>query len=787
MNPKALYIGLFFLAVQSIFAQADSLLIVETSLAAGFYEEGFELELMANDPEATIYYTLDGSAPLRGAKKYEEPIQIEKTTVLKAVAKKEKEESKAIVATFFVDEPKTQLPIISISIKPSILFNYGTGLFRKGPKASKSFPYKGANFYSKREYACRVEIFESDKERVFAGTLGLKVFGGMSRIFPQKSLALYARKKYGNKWIRHPIFPNRKLKKYKRLVLRNSGSDYGETHFRDGFITGLADEAGLPVQAYRPSLVYINGRYWGVMNIREKLTKHYFQQHFDHDKDSIDLMEHSRYVQAGSRSHYQMMQRYMQRHNLAEEEHYEAVRQMMDVQNFMEYYIFQIYMDNQDAGGNIKYWRPQADTGRWRWVLFDTDFGFGHYSKGGYHFNSVNFHTKANGPKWPNPPWSTVNLRMLLKNEGFKKQFVQRFCDRMNGVFQPQYVLNRIDSMVAVIKPEMDRHWLRWGLNPEDWAFRVEQMREFAVKRPAYVRKHLHQKFPELGEPVQLKIEVKGKGHLQLNEVIAIGDTFSGWYFKELEVYLKADAYFGSQFSHWEWNGQKIEGRFLHLNFNQTENQLKAVFKKGEHPKAKQLIINEISPRDTLVSDWVEFYNSTDEDLNLENWYLLDEKDNKYVFPNITIKGKSYLVLCQDIQKFRKVFKVQENVLTGLNFGLGAKSDRLELYTPDGEPVDSVAYDIGKSKDSILLVLALRDFESDNSNFKKNWKYDKYGGSPASMNPHYLKWKNKAASAAGEGDNLNSFMDAVMVALYTVGGFVLILILMIIFRKRKLT
>src|SRR5690606_38078557 len=133
-------------------------------------------------------------------------------------------------------------------------------------------------------------------------------------------------------------------------------------------------------------------------------------------------------------------------------------------------------------------------------------------------FNSLQFHTASNGPVWPNPPWSTFNLRMLLKNEDFKTRFVTRFCDRMNTVFRPDYVIARIDSMVHVIAPEMPRHWARWGLTPSHWTEKIEKMRVFAAKRPEYMRKFLQDKFPEIGSPVRLLVTIEKGGHLMLND-----------------------------------------------------------------------------------------------------------------------------------------------------------------------------------------------------------------------------------------------------------------------------
>ncbi len=763
---------------------------LSVSVPGGFYKAPVMVELDFEEKNAKIYYTLDGKTPSASATLYEKPIKIISTQTLQAVAIFEKEKRSQILnQSYFIGERSSVFPIISITVNPPLFYDPVNGLMKRGPRSAKEFPFKGANFYSNKEIISHVEIFEApdsagNRNSVFAGRMGLSIFGGVSRIFPQKSFALYARSEYGSSHIEYPIFPDLPLNKYKRLVLRNSGSDFGETHFRDAFITSLGKEMGLEVQAYRPSIAFVNGRYHGVMNIREKLTKHYFEEHFNINADSIDLLESKGYVKSGSRKQYDRLQSYLSKNDLSENRHFREVEKLMDIDNFIEFQVIQIYSDNQDAGGNIKFWREQKPNARWRWILFDTDFGFGHYSKGGYTFNTLKMQTEESDVNWPNPDWSTFNMRMLMKNEEFRERFLTRFCDRMNSTFVAERLVGRIDSMANYIKPEMARHWQRWGLNPADWEFRVNQMKEFSLKRSAYMKRFLKEKFGEFGHEVRLNVTINNGGHLLLNSVVPIRDSFSGFYFKKLKVNLTAQPYFGFRFSHWEKEGQKTAtAKSIKIEFDKDIINVKAVFVRGEHPMAKQIIINEISCRDTFSGDWIEFYNSTDQDLNLNGWVMKDGDLNQFVFPNAVIRKKSFLVLCREKEKFKKVYPKAMNLINGMNFGLGAKSDKVELYSPDGEPVDSVGYKIGKSKDTTYLVLVLRDFESDNGDFERNWKYERKGGSPGAANPVYLYWKNQSKSASDDGENLEQFMKAVRVGLIFTAVFILSALCFIGLRK----
>lgn len=765
--------------------------ILSSTVPSGFYNKSISLLLETNRKDALIYYSTDGSIPSKKSEKYSGPLYFSKTVNLQAIAiDKKGKKSELLTRIYLIAEPNTNFPIINLTVNPSALFDNRSGLFKKGNNASSEHPYYGANYYSKREIPCYMEFIESPdtsgkRALVFSGKLGFSIFGGVSRVFPQKSIALYARSNYGPSYITHQVFPELKYQKYKRLVLRNSGSDYGETHFRDAFITSMGKQMGLDVQAYRPALVYINGRYWGILNIREKLSKFYFEQHYDIGRDSIDLLENRFYEKAGSRKHYQKMQAFMGKNDLSVQENFDKVAQMMDVDNFMEYQIIQIYIDNQDAGGNVKFWRPQKPDGKWRWVLFDTDFGFGHYSKGGYKFNTLKMFTASDGPVWPCPPWSTFNLRMLLKNEDFKTKFISRFCDRLNSTFEGRAVIARIDSMAARIKPELPRHWKRWELNPKDWEFRVNQMKEFALKRPAFMRYFLQKMFPEIGEEVQVFIDIDGAGKIILNEVVDIKKAFKGYYFQNLRIELKAEPYFDNLFSHWEINGQKAgNNRRLELGFDSEKINIKAVFVKGISKDVNKMIINEISCRDSNSGDWIEFYNNSNTDLNVKGWTVIDESKNSFVFPDVVIPAKDYLVVCKEEEKFRKMFPDKINFIGKLGFGLGAKRDRIEVYDGLGLPIDSVSYNVGASKDSVFLSLALRDFESDNSNFKRNWKYDKKGGSPGKINPQYLQWTNQSKSASDDGTDLNRYMKTVWAALYFFVGAIVFSLIILLFRKQ---
>jgi hypothetical protein len=730
-----IFIGFIGLLPLPVLASKPDTIILTASLPSGKYGGTQKLELSTNCATCAIHFTTDGSEPTQASRRYSGPIRIDSNTVIVACAYKSDGQKSAPLGLSYIFNEPTRYPVVSIIINENELFSPASGLFVRGFRGSGSFPYNGANYKSNRQVAAHIDFFERDGSHAFGGACLFKIFGGVSRMFPQKSIALEADEKRGTKRFKHQIFPDRDIKSFKHIVLRNSGSDFGGTHIRDGFITSLGYDMGLEVQAFRPAVVYINGKYWGIYNIREKINKHYFVGNFGLDKDSVDLMLHNSERVAGKKQHYEAMQNYMRNNDMSLQKHADYIGTQMDVSNFIDYEIVQIFIDNQDAGGNIKYWRPQRAGGRWRWVLYDTDFGFGHYGTG-YKSNALAFHTATNGPSWPNPPWSTFNLRMLLRYDGYRDAFVTRFLDRMNTTLSPTHTIPRLEKMVEYLRPELNRHLKRWDLDEKRWTNEIKAMREFAIQRPAYMRQHLRAMFPHVGRDVRLKIEIKGSANVVLNEVINIESVgFEGIYFAGLPVELEAKNGVDWQFSHWEAQGKRVDGAKLKLKFGQdTLTVVRAIFIEGRHPQAQKVVINEIAMSDAAAGDWVELYNPSRDSVFLGGWQLKDQSNTVFTLPNIGLQAGGYIVVVQKAKKFKAAYpQCKATIIVGdFNFGLDRRKDEVWLFDAVGQPVDSVGYDLPNIEKGANLFLALRDPLNATT---ENWQLDMIAGSPAAANP----------------------------------------------------
>jgi len=717
---------------------------VEFSHQAGYYKEGFKLEL--NTPGGRIHYTLDGSTPTRRSPKYSGPISIDKSVVIRAAAYSGRRKSKLHARTFLIDEPSTTFPTVSVAINPELLFDPNKGLYVQGPNAIDSLWQKdGANFWSRKELRAHVEFFEADgKCEINTGT-GFRLFGGVSRLFPQKSMTLVARDRYGKKHFKHKIFGKDGFKKHKFLVLRNSGSDWGKTGFRDAYITSLVEDWDLDIQDYRPAQVYLNGQYWGIYNIREKINRHFLEDYHDVDKDSLDLLEHKYNLKRGGRQHYLKMLRYLGKNSMADADNYKYIQSQMEVDNFIDYQIAQIFIDNRDAGGNIKYWRPQQSNGRWRWVLYDTDWGFGLHFGSAYKFNSLAFHTQPDGPDWPNPPWSTFILRKLLANESFKLKFINRFCDRMNTSLSAEFTLNRLDEFLKIYEPEVDRQLERWNLKSWEREEQLKRMKTFAKNRPDYMRKHLKEYF-DLGDGSEVVVSSTKGGHVVLNDFIKIGSkSFYGEYFQGIPINLKVIPEHGFRFSHWEGIGssENENEKTLELSFSADKDKMfvKAVFTPFSHPLAGEIIINEISPRDKEAGDWVELFNKSEVAISLKNWMFTDSK-NTFRIPDVSLPPNEHLILCQNDEAFSAVYPGVKNHIGSFGFGLNKKGEQLALYDHLGASVDSVKYAVDPLDTIFTVGLLLPHLDNGDP---ENWKIELGQGTPEAMNPQFLQSSIQAA------------------------------------------
>ena len=739
MRPRVYCFPLFACSLllfgANLFAQDKGVhpLKVQFSKAGGFYQQEVMVALSVPLGGGTIYYTADGSLPSeKSSYRYQVPIRIQRTTVIRAFAVVGRHKGKETAQTYFVNEPPSTLPVLSIASTPGALFDPDKGLFMDGNHVLEGPMKQGANFWFLKELMVHFEIYEPNGECVFSSRTGMRMFGGNSRLFPQKSLAIIVKKKYGEDAIRHPIFGAQGLKKFKYLVLRNSGSDWGKSHFRDALSDRLSEGLDVDHQAYQPARVYINGKYWGIFNMREKINREYLSKHHKVGKDDFDLIEHLETVHSGTLDGYRGLVQRLEQSSLADSATYEWFKTQVDVDNFMNYNIIESYCGNTDMWLNVKYWRLHSPEGRWRWLLYDTDFGFGLHDSTSYKVNMFPLMTQANGTTWPNPPWSTFMFRKATESGNFNRHFVNRCADFLNTNYEPNHVIAVIDSFQQQLQPEMKMHLHRWNLSEKEWLRQVSAMRSFARLRPDYMRQHLSQFFG-VGNVVTLQTTSGKGGRIVVNDNLTIRDTFEGKYFEGCPILLRAVPEEGYAFDHWQAEGGLTSTKRVLKLAIKGGLKVKAVFKEYEALEAEKVVINEVSVNDRESGDWVELYNRSGAEVNLSGWTLENGK-SRFKIPSLTLQSKDYLILCRDSSMFMKKFPRISNMAGNLPFGCKKVRDELFLYSNEEVLIDRAKYDVEPS-DSIYTVQLLTP-TSDNADCK-NWVICDGHGTPGAANTIY--------------------------------------------------
>jgi hypothetical protein len=423
----------------------------------------------------------------------------------------------------------------------------------------------------------------------------------------------------------------------------------------------------------------------------------------------------------------------------------DEVESQIDIESFIDYFASQIFYANHDwPGNNIRYWKTTDPGSKWRWIMYDTDFGMGG-SSGNATSNSLAAATEPNGSGWPNPPWSTLLLRKLLENTGFRNQFVNRFADLMNSTFLPERVVKAIDEKSSAISGEISAHLQKWkGGSLAGWQANIQVMRSFANGRPGYVFTHIKQKFGFQAQQIITVNTDSVAGTIQLNSLKLKSFPWKGSYFPDVPVTLTAMPNAGYRFLKWE--GVTANSNKQTITVSPKANlALTAIFESdGSH--YDNIVINEISFNNDVQpdpGDWIEIYNKGKEDIDVSGWKLTDsDSTHQFIFaPNTWIKSNNYLVVSNNLTKMEAVFGAVKNLTGTFSFGLGNQTDAVRLYSQYNQLIDEVSYSNvtpWKSFDlTKLWSLELSNPSKDNSS-ALNWVFSTGNGTPGMHNSTYI-------------------------------------------------
>lgn len=540
------------------------------SAGSGFYDQPLSLNVSPPVPVGgqaapEVRYTLDGSEPSKTSPLWNGPLSLgsrqgtadvlaliqgtstvnqhtdgwkpprgegRKAWVVRARAFRDGALPSPVVSrTFFVgpDAKRTDgLAVISLMSAPDGLFNYQTGIYMLGKifddyvKAHPGEPLTGhtpAN-YTQRGAAwrreCAVDFFEPGAAAsAWSAPAWLDIKGQSSRSFRQKTFGLdFTSTEPPENAVGYELFPGRRkmgdgspLTVFQHLRLRNFGNDWAYASMRDGFCQQMAGGLGLDTSAWRPVSVFLDGEYWGILEMREEEDPVYFAAHYGVDPDEVAILNGDGSVEEGTAADTQAfvaLRTYAETHDLSKPENLAWIEARMDWRNFLKYQAAEIYFGNADwPHNNVRLWRARrtltaaeqaaalpGQDGRWRWLMFDLDLAVAHPWAGGYSENTLSYAISPTGRPGLNSPQSTSLLRALLKNPEVKAAFATQTADLLNSHFKASRATAMADTFKATLEPAMAEHQKRWQTLPDvtAWANQVKTVRTWASQREIYVR-----------------------------------------------------------------------------------------------------------------------------------------------------------------------------------------------------------------------------------------------------------------------------------------------------------
>ena len=702
----------------------------------------FLLKLTTEVPNSYIRYTLDATEPTENAAAFpSEGLPITEKTVIRARVFRDGYLPSRTQSRFFLVNISHTLPVVSLITEPDNFFDEETGIYVYGNEHSDDLPYFGANFWEDWERPLHFSFYEPTGQGSTEFDCGTKIFGGWSRANDQRSLSLFARSRYGTEEFNYPFFDKRAFSDFQSLVLRNAGNDWQRANMRDIFMTSLAEDTDLEIQAYRPVAAYLNGEYWGMYNLREKISKHFVASRYGVDADEVTLLEFNGSVIDGNNADYYNLINFLQANALQNPVAYEYVTDRVDTENYITYQVMQIYFANTDwPGNNVKYWKTPG--GKWRWILFDTDFGLGSWGSEGADHNTLAFALEPDGPNWPNPAWATFLFRKMNENQSFRHTFINRFADEMNSRFLAENTLAHLDSLRTVLLPELTKHYDRWDTDLGMHYWQVEVIEDFLKNRNTAVKGHIKAQY-DLPAYHELKIDnaTPERGKAVINDRLHIREeSWRGDYFETVPISVEAVVTGTDEvFSHWEGDTLSIEPVLV---FDLKKDfRLIPVFEPRRRAESG-IIINEINYQSAAehdAGDWIELHNTNDFTADLSAYVLSENATTGgYTLPEGTlIEAGGYLIIAENVEKFRSVYSDVSPVAGDFAFDLPDSDGTVLFLSHLADTVSVVRYEsrrpwpLSAAGQGGTLELLRPDLDTEKA---INWKSVHPFGSPGATN-----------------------------------------------------
>ena len=484
------------------------------SVTPGIYDNAVTVAITAGEGE-TIRYTTDCTTPNASSELYSGELSISKNSVIRAAAFRDGYLSGDVATATYLfrsDGVNHALPVVTLVTDPDNLWNSKTGIYATGDQfdpdaASYADTLKSATYYQAKfateeqvdtiwEKPAAFSLFDDNGKQVFTQNVGIRIAGSFGRGRAQKGFNVIARKEYGKGSMEYPFFENRPYTEYKAVVLRAGAQDQNRSKIRDELASGLLEGTDINIlyQAYRPTVLYLNGEYWGVYFMKEKRNRFFVAQH-ENTENNVDLAIGKGFKQRsyGDNSDWVSLYEYATTHDLSASDAYNYVAERMDVDSFRDYMIAEIYNGNTDTY-NFQYYRLKG--GKWKFIFYDFCWGF----------QSPSHETLAfRMGKTPSDVCSAKLFAAMLQNKGWRDSFCRRFGELLNTAFAPERVTALIEELYGYVEPEIKREREKFNKDTfmgvkqpntnlgtyEGFQSEISKLKDFAQKRPEELKRQL--------------------------------------------------------------------------------------------------------------------------------------------------------------------------------------------------------------------------------------------------------------------------------------------------------
>lgn len=520
---------------------------------AGYYGGTLDVTITAPEAGASIYYTLDSSTPDDGSTLYTGPITVSNTTVIRAIAYSGDADifpSLVETNTYFLGADTHTIPVVSVA---------GDEI------ADGAWPWAGGE-----QEIASIEFFNADGEFIDDCVGDTNEHGNDSNAYDQRGFDYVSRDQYGYDHAIHhnPFAQFTDRENYQRFIFKAAANDNysfedGGAHVRDLYVHTLSELGGLKLDERRGSycIVYLNGEYWGVYDIREKADDlDYTDYYYDQERGFVDFLKTwgGTWEEYGNGDDWYDLVDFITTNDMTDAANYEYVEANLNTKSLIDYFIMNSYIVSQDwLNWNTAWWRgrhPDGDAKRWRYVLWDCDASFGHY----VNYTGIPDTGPTADPCNPESMGDVGGqghipvLNALMDNETFFSEYVARYAAQSNTIYSCATMNAVLDSMTAVIAPEMERQTSTWGGTVAGWEENVQAMRDFIDERCSDEFVSGMEDCYDV-EAVTITLIINGEGQVEIEgSIVSQWETpWDGTFYTDIFIDLEAVP-LGTEFLGWE-------------------------------------------------------------------------------------------------------------------------------------------------------------------------------------------------------------------------------------------